>query len=49
MRLFDFLRSQLVDVIDWIEAPAILACRNPSKGDTIKNGVRLTVGEGIPV
>lgn len=44
MRLFDFLRSQLVDVVDWVEAPSMLASRNPIKGDT-----RLTARKGTPV
>ena len=49
MRLFDFLRRQLVDVIDWDEAPGMPACRNAITGDTIKNGARLTVREDVRV
>lgn len=49
MRLFDFLQSQLVDVIDGVEAPGMQACRNPIKRDTIENGARLTVREVAPV
>ena len=49
MRLFDFLRSQLVDVIDRVEVPGMQACRDPIKSDTINNGARLTVREGMPV
>lgn len=49
MRLIDFLRSQIVDMIDRVEARGVLAYRNPSAGDRIENGARPTAGEGIPV
>ncbi len=41
--------SRLVDVIDWIEAPGMLAWRNPIKSSTLKNGAQLNVREGNPV
>ena len=47
MRLFDLLRSQLVDVNDGVGTPGMPACRNPF-GDTINNGARRMVREGLP-
>jgi membrane protease subunit (stomatin/prohibitin family) len=45
MRLFDFLRSQLIDVIDRAEASGMLACRDLIKGDTVSKGARPIVRE----
>lgn len=49
MRLFDFLRGRLVDVIDRVEAPGMRACRHPIEGDTIGSGARLAGRKGMPV
>lgn len=46
MGLMDFLRKQLVDVIDWTEAPGDLALRYPMRDREIQNGARLTVRDG---
>lgn len=46
MGLFDFLSKQLVDVIDWVEEPGVLAVRYPMKDREIQNGGQLTVREG---
>lgn len=44
--MFDFLKKQLVDVIDWVEEPGQLAIRYPMKDREIQNGASLTVREG---
>lgn len=46
MRLFDFLQSQHIDVVDRADASDMLACRELIKGDTIMKGARPTVREG---
>lgn len=44
--MFDFLRKQFVDVIDWLEQPGELAWRVPFEDREIQNGAQLTVREG---
>lgn len=44
--MFDFLRKQFIDVIEWHEAPGQLAWRVPTNGNEIQNGAQLTVREG---
>ncbi|MBU6266949.1 MAG: SPFH domain-containing protein [Sphingomonadales bacterium] len=44
--MFDFLRKQFVDVIDWLEQPGDLAWRVPFEDREIQNGAQLTVREG---
>jgi len=46
MGLGDFLRKQLVDVIDWVDEPGVLAIRYPMQDREIQNGGQLTVREG---
>ena len=46
MGIFDFISKQLVDVIDWTEAPGDLALRYPIKDREIQNGAHLTVRDG---
>jgi len=43
--VFDFLRKQFIDVIDWVEEPGVLACRYPMQDREIQNGGQLTVRE----
>ena len=46
MSLMDFLKKQLIDVIDWTEPePGILAYRYPMQDREIQNGGHLTVRE----
>jgi membrane protease subunit (stomatin/prohibitin family) len=46
MSLMDFLKKQLIDVIDWTEPePGILAWRYPMQDREIQNGGHLTVRE----
>lgn len=47
--MFDFLKSQFVDVIEWHERPGQLSWRVPFKGHEIQNGAQLTVREGQAV
>lgn len=44
--MFDFLRKQFVDVIEWLEEPGQLAWRVPFIDHEIQNGAQLTVREG---
>jgi membrane protease subunit (stomatin/prohibitin family) len=44
--MFDFLKKQLVEVIEWLEQPGQLAWRVPIADNEIKNGAQLTVREG---
>ncbi len=44
--MFDFLKKQLVDVIEWLEEPGQLAWRVPFVDQEIQNGAQLTVREG---
>ena len=44
--MFDFLKKQFVDVIDWLEEPGDLAWRVPFADREIQNGAQLTVREG---
>lgn len=44
--MFDFLKKQFVDVIDWLEEPGELAWRVPFQDREIQNGAQLTVREG---
>jgi membrane protease subunit (stomatin/prohibitin family) len=44
--MFDFLRKQFVDVIEWLESPGEIAWRVPFKDREIQNGAQLTVREG---
>ncbi|MBC2650181.1 SPFH domain-containing protein [Novosphingobium aerophilum] len=44
--MFDFLRKQFVDVIEWLEQPGELAWRVPFADREIQNGAQLTVREG---
>ncbi len=46
MGLGDFLKKQLVDVIDWVDEPGVLAIRYPMQDREIQNGGALTVREG---
>ena len=46
MGLSDFLRKQLIDVIDWVDEPGVLAIRYPMQDREIQNGGQLTVREG---
>ena len=41
--VFDFLRKQFIDVIDWVEEPGVLAFRYPMQDREIQNGGQLTV------
>lgn len=43
--MFDFLRSQFVDVIEWLEEPGQIAWRVPFDNHEIQNGAQLTVRE----
>lgn len=43
--MFDFLRKQFVDVIEWLETPGQLAWRVPFADHEIQNGAQLTVRE----
>ncbi|RVU05347.1 hypothetical protein EOE18_08520 [Novosphingobium umbonatum] len=44
--MFDFLRRNFIDVIEWHEAPGQVAWRVPTQGNEIQNGAQLTVREG---
>jgi membrane protease subunit (stomatin/prohibitin family) len=44
--MFDVLKKQFVDVIDWLETPGQLAWRVPFADREIQNGAQLTVREG---
>jgi membrane protease subunit (stomatin/prohibitin family) len=44
--MFDFLKKQFVDVIEWLEEPGQLAWRVPFTDQEIQNGAQLTVREG---
>ena len=44
--MFDFLRKQFIDVIEWQETPGQVAWRVPFDGHEIQNGAQLTVREG---
>jgi membrane protease subunit (stomatin/prohibitin family) len=46
MGLGDFLKKQLVDVIDWVDEPGVVAIRYPMQDREIQNGGQLTVREG---
>ncbi len=46
MGLSDFLKKQLIDVIDWVDEPGVLAIRYPMQDREIQNGGQLTVREG---
>jgi membrane protease subunit (stomatin/prohibitin family) len=46
MSLGSFLKKQLVDVIDWVDEPGVLAIRYPMQDREIQNGGQLTVREG---
>lgn len=43
--MFDFLRNQFVDVIEWLEEPGQIAWRVPFDNHEIQNGAQLTVRE----
>ena len=40
-----FFRKQLIDVIDWVDEPGVLATRYPAEDREIQNGAQLTVRE----
>ncbi|MEY2927054.1 MAG: hypothetical protein RL367_1531 [Pseudomonadota bacterium] len=44
--MWDFLKKQFVDVIEWLEEPGQLAWRVPFQDHEIQNGAKLTVREG---
>lgn len=44
--MFDFLKKQFVDVVEWLEQPGELAWRVPFKDHEIQQGAQLTVREG---
>lgn len=44
--MFDFIRKQFVDVIEWLEQPGELAWRVPFADREIQHGAQLTVREG---
>ena len=44
--MFDFLKKQFIDVIEWLEHPGELAWRVPFTDQEIQNGAQLTVREG---
>lgn len=44
--MFDFLRKQFVDVIEWLEQPGQIAWRVPFTDQEIQQGAQLTVREG---
>lgn len=44
--MFDFLKKQFVDVIEWLEQPGELAWRVPFQDQEIQHGAQLTVREG---
>lgn len=44
--MFDFLKKQFIDVIEWLEEPGELAWRVPFQDQEIQNGAQLTVREG---
>jgi membrane protease subunit (stomatin/prohibitin family) len=44
--LFEFLRKQLIETIEWLEQPGQLAWRVPFHDQEIMNGAQLTVREG---
>jgi len=44
--MFDFLKKQLIENIEWLEAPGQLAWRVPFADHEIKNGAQLTVRDG---
>jgi membrane protease subunit (stomatin/prohibitin family) len=44
--MFDFLKKQFVDVIQWLEEPGQLAWRVPFTDEEIQNGAQLTVRDG---
>ncbi len=44
--MFDFLKKQFVDVIEWLEEPGQLAWRVPFEDHEIQNGAQLTVRVG---
>jgi membrane protease subunit (stomatin/prohibitin family) len=44
--MFDFLRKQFVDVIEWLEQPGDIAWRVPFADHEIQHGAQLTVREG---
>ena len=44
--MFDFLRKQFVDVIEWLEQPGELAWRVPFEDHEIQHGAQLTVRDG---
>jgi len=48
MGLFDTLRAEFIDIVEWTEPRQneVLAYRFPRRGNEIKNGARLTVREG---
>ncbi len=44
--VFDFLRKQFIDVIEWTDEPGVLAIKYPMADNEIQNGGQLTVREG---
>lgn len=44
--MFDFLKKQFVDIIEWLEEPGQLAWRVPFADQEIQHGAQLTVREG---
>jgi membrane protease subunit (stomatin/prohibitin family) len=47
MGLFDFIKKQFIDVIEWPDAPdGVLAYRYPMQDQEIQNGATLTVRDG---
>lgn len=44
--MFDFLRRQFIDVIEWLEEPGQVAWRVPFADQAIQHGAQLTVREG---
>jgi len=44
--MFDFLKKQFIDVIEWFESPGEIAWRVPFKDQEIQHGAQLTVREG---
>ena len=50
MGLFDFIRNQFIEVIEWTEQDRdVLVYRVPVHGKEIKNNASLTVREGQAV
>ena len=50
MGIFDFIRNELIEVIDWVDSSSdILVWKFQDQGNNIKNGAKLTVRESQKV